>query len=91
MTYAPSEDSDQPGHPRSLTRVFVVCSKDDQGPMGTAKTLIRLGRSESSLGAQIIVLVLSCRGSFTSGRNNRMTCCKRRYSAILDYVIVIEF
>ena len=36
--------------------------------MRTAKTLIRLGRcpgcSESSLGAQVILLVLSCGGSF---------------------------
>ena len=28
----PSEDSDQPGHPPSLIRVFAVCSKDSQGP-----------------------------------------------------------
>ena len=26
MAYAPSEDSDQPGHPPSLTRVFAVRS-----------------------------------------------------------------
>ena len=26
MTYAPSEDSDQPGHPPSLIRVFTVQS-----------------------------------------------------------------
>ena len=26
MTYAPSEGSDQPGHPPSLIRVFTVCS-----------------------------------------------------------------
>ena len=26
MIYAPSEDSDQPGHPPSLIRVFAVCS-----------------------------------------------------------------
>ena len=36
--------------------------------MRTAKTLIRLGgcpgRSESSLGTQIILLVLSCHGSY---------------------------
>ena len=28
MTCAPSEDSDQPGHPHSLIRVFAVGSKD---------------------------------------------------------------
>ena len=27
MACAPSEDSDQPGHPPSLIRVFVVCKK----------------------------------------------------------------
>ena len=27
MAYAPSEDSDQPGHPPSLIRVFAVCMK----------------------------------------------------------------
>ena len=28
MAYAPSEDSDQPGHQPSLIRVFAVCSVD---------------------------------------------------------------
>ena len=32
MTCAPSEDSDQPGHPPSLIRVFVVRSIDRQAP-----------------------------------------------------------
>ena len=32
MTCARSEDSDQPGHPRSLIRVFAVGSKASQGP-----------------------------------------------------------
>ena len=32
MACAPSEDSDQPGHSPSLIRVFVVRSKDSQGP-----------------------------------------------------------
>ena len=44
MTCVPIEDSDQPGHPPSLIRVFAVHSKDSQGFfMCTAKTLIRLG------------------------------------------------
>ena len=34
MTFAPSEDSDQPGHPPNLIRVFAVRSKDSQGPNG---------------------------------------------------------
>ena len=57
---APSEDSDQPGHPPNLIRVFALRSVGSWGPkvsfMRTAKTLIRLrgcpGWSESSLDAQ---------------------------------------
>ena len=29
MSYVPSEDSDQPGHPPSLIRVFALCSMDN--------------------------------------------------------------
>ena len=32
MACAPSEDSDQPGHPPSLIRVFAVCSMGSLGP-----------------------------------------------------------
>ena len=32
-TCAPSEDSDQSGHPPSLIRVFAVCSMSSQGPI----------------------------------------------------------
>ena len=32
MTFAPSEDSDQPGHPPSLIRVFAVRSMGTLGP-----------------------------------------------------------
>ena len=56
MPCAPSEDSDQPGHPPSLIRVFAVCMMKAWAlsyPLSTAKTLIRLGGclgwSESSL------------------------------------------
>ena len=52
MACAPREDSDQPGHPHSLIRVFAVRSMgshEDPSP----------GRSESSLGAHAILLVLS--------------------------------
>ena len=56
---APSEDSDQPGHPPSLIKVFAVRSMGNLRAqiffMRTAKSLIRLGGcpgwSESSLGA----------------------------------------
>ena len=67
ITSAPSKDLDQPGHPTSLIRVLAVCSIGSQGPKVSTcgqQTLITLGgcsgRSESSLGAQVILLVLSC-------------------------------
>ena len=46
MTCASSEDSDQPGHPPSLIRVFAVRSKKDwvlSYPLSTQQRLIRLG------------------------------------------------
>ena len=56
---APSEDSDQPGHPPSLIRVFAVCMKKAwvlSYPLSAQWRLIRLGGcpgwSKSSLGAQ---------------------------------------
>ena len=59
MTCAPSEDSDQPGHPPSLIRVFAVCMKKALVliyPLSAQRGLIRLGGyqdwPESSLGAQ---------------------------------------
>ena len=56
MTCAPTEYSDQPGHPPGLIRVFAVRSHSFF--MQTAKTLIRLGGCpgwfESSLGVQVM-------------------------------------
>ena len=61
-TSAPSEDSDQPVHSRSLIRIFTGCMLDSQGYkvsvyMQTMKTLIRLceyaGSFNSSFGAHI--------------------------------------
>ena len=56
---APSEDSDQPGHPPSLIRVFAVRMKKAcvlSYPLSAQWTLMRLGGCpgwpESSLGAQ---------------------------------------
>ena len=46
LTCAPSEDSDQPGHPRSLISVFAVRSMGSLGPKpssGGQRRLIRLG------------------------------------------------
>ena len=70
MTCALSEDSDEPGHLPSL--ISLLCPHEETlGLMlpieCTAKTLTRLGGcpswSESLLGAQVILLVLSCCGS----------------------------
>ena len=73
ISCAPSEGSDQPGCPPSLIRGFAVCMKKHwviSYPLSTPRRLIRLGGcpgwSESSLGAQIILLVLSCGGSIVS-------------------------
>ena len=58
MACAPSKDSDQPGHPPSLIRVFAVCMKKAwvlSYTLSAQRRLIRLGEcpgwSESSLGA----------------------------------------
>ena len=70
MVCAPREDSYQPGHLPSLIRVLAVCMKKPwvlSYPLSAQRRLIILGRcpgwSESSLGAQIILLVLSWDGS----------------------------
>ena len=67
MTCAPSQDSDPPGNPPSLIRVFVVRMKNLWALnylLSAVKTLISLGGcpgwSESSLGAHVSLLVLSC-------------------------------
>ena len=68
---APSENSDQPGHPPSLIRVLAVRSVSSYGPKLSScgqRRLIRVGGcpgwSESSLGAHAILLVLSWGGSY---------------------------
>ena len=68
MTCVPSEDSDQPGHPPSLIRVFAVSMKKPwvrSFPFSTQRLGGCQGWSESSLGAQVILLVLSCCGSLS--------------------------
>ena len=66
ITFAPSEDSDQPGHSPSLISLHWQHDEALSPKLlikHTAKTLIRLGGcpgwSESSLGTQIILLDLS--------------------------------
>ena len=70
MAFAPSEDSDQPAHPPSLIRVFAVRSMGRLGPNVASGEQRRFWSDWvdaqadlSSMGAQIILLVLSCRGS----------------------------
>ena len=62
MTHVPTEDSDQPGHLPTLIRIFTVLLKKGVGSLSilkcTGKSLIRLGWSETLLGAQAILLVL---------------------------------
>ena len=61
MVCAPSEDSDQPGHPPSLIRVFTVRTKKPcflSYPLSAQQRLIWV-----FAGNKIILLVLSCGGS----------------------------
>ena len=76
MACAPSEDSDQPGHPPSVSRVFPVRLKKARilsYPL-RAQRMLTLGGcpgwSESSLGAHAILLVLSWGGSFYTFSSN---------------------
>ena len=72
MTCVPSKDLDQPGHLPSLIRVFIVHLK--LGPWATLKALHKDSDqmcwcprwSESSLGAQVTLLVLSYSSSFVN-------------------------
>ena len=71
MTCASIEDSDQPGHMPSLIRFLAVHPVGSQGPKASScgqQGMIRLGGcpswSESLLGTLVILLLLSCSGSF---------------------------
>ena len=63
--FAPSEDSDQPGHPRSLIRVF--CPHEETYPLSASEDSDQTGRMPRLIwvfaGRTLILLVLSCRGS----------------------------
>ena len=68
---APSEDSDQPGHPPSLIRVFAVRMKKPwvlSYSLSASEGSDQTGRMPRSIwvfaGHKLIFLVLSCRGSF---------------------------
>ena len=72
ITCAPSEDLDEPGHPPSLIRVFAVRMKKSwvlSYPMSAQRRLWSDWMdawSESSRGAQVILLVLSYGGSYSN-------------------------
>ena len=76
MNYAHSEDSDQPGHPPSLFKVFTVClliAKDprflDTDNKDSDQTGQMPRQSESLLGAHVILFVLLCCGSYIIDSN----------------------
>ena len=71
MAYMPSEDSDQPGHPPSLIRVFAVYIKKASVlsyPVSTPRRVLAdwvdAQADLSSLGTHAILLVLPCAGSY---------------------------
>ena len=65
ITSAPSEDSDQPGHPPCLIWILAVHSVGSYEPklFSCRQRRLRPVWSRSSLGAHAILLVLSCDGS----------------------------
>ena len=69
---APSEDSDQPGHPPSLIRVFAIRMKKPCAlsyPLSASEDSDQTRRMPRLIwvfaGRTLILLVLSCRGSYT--------------------------
>ena len=64
---ASSEDSDQPGHPPSLIRVFAVRMKKPWGLSYPLSAQRRLWSDWADVftGRTLILLVLSCRGSYS--------------------------
>ena len=66
-----SEDSDQPGHPPSLIRVFAVRSIGSEGPKLFSCVQRRL---PVFAGRTLILLVLSCRDSHVNDNNQNTSC-----------------
>ena len=101
MAFAPSEDSDQPGHPPSLIRVFAVRMKKAWVliyPLSVQRRLFRLGRcpgwSESLLGAHTTLLVLSRGSSIISDYhypNYLNICCINTRARLLNHVAELYF
>ena len=90
ITFAPSKDSDQPGYPTSLIRVFAIRIKKHWVLSYPLSALRRLWSDwadaqadPSSLGAQATLLVLSCGGSFLLSLSLRI-----RQTFISDHVFL---
>ena len=64
MTCVPSKDSDQPGHPPSLIRVLALRFMGSSGPSAASWGQGRLWLDLNLCWAHVILLVLSCGGSY---------------------------
>ena len=64
MACAPSDHSDQPGHPPSLIRVFIVCIKKPWVLIYPLSAHRRLWSDWADAWLILIILVLSCCGSY---------------------------
>ena len=60
MIYAPSKDSDQPGHPPSLIRVFAVHSMGNSGPKVSSCGQRRLWSDQTGLMPRLIWVFVGC-------------------------------
>ena len=93
---APSEDSDQPGHPPSLIRVFTVCPMGNWGPKDSEDSA-QTGRMPRLIwvfiGHTAILLVLSCHGSFVNSEMKQAQCLDNKLvlQHALQYICVIKF
>ena len=75
---APSEDSDQPGYPPSLIRVFAVRMKNAgvlSYPLSVSEDSHQTGRMPRLIwvfaGRTLILLILSCRGSYFNWKKKK--------------------
>ena len=96
MACAPSEDSDQPGHPPSLIRVFAVRMKKAwvlSYPLGASKDSYQTGRMPSliwvSAGRTVILLVLSWGDSIINMKikhhpNHHLRTASRQKTVVLN-------
>ena len=101
MACAPSEDSDQPGHPPSLFRLFAVRMKKClvlSYPLSALRGSAQTGRmcrlSWVFAGRTVILLVLSWGGSFTyikSRKHERGLCSNSCIFLASSYTTAVSF